>query len=170
MIEAALEIHWQRTRRHFLRDRSRVWALECVHSPIPSLVICPKGSVCGRDGNTRGLLTTGHARANLLQKGPDARRGEPQSHLRVFCHWVSNASPMGSSGGSQVSSPRAPGRRERYLGGGKGNTLAEPAFFYFPTGLKANPTSSKETMRETTALGPKVYLLTPIAQQLPFFT
>lgn len=112
MIEAALEIHWQRTRRHFLRDWSGEWALQCIHSPIPSLVICPEGSVCGRDGNTSGLLITGHAQANLLQKGPDARTGEPQSRLRVFCHWVSNPSPMGSSGGSQASSPRAPGRRE----------------------------------------------------------
>lgn len=34
---------------------------------------------------------------NLLQKGPRARRGEPQSRLPVFCPWVSNAAPWAAT-------------------------------------------------------------------------
>lgn len=58
MTEAALEIHWQRVRRHSPRDWGREWALECVHSPIPPLVIGPGVPARGR-GRTPGPPPSG---------------------------------------------------------------------------------------------------------------
>lgn len=129
-----------------------------------------KGLCVGGTGTPVASLSPATLGLISCRKGQMPGQGEPQSRLRVSCHWVSNPSPMGSSGGSQASSPRAPGRREWYLWRGEGQLPSWACFFYFPTGLKANWTSPKETMPETTALGPKVYLLTPIAQQLPFYT
>lgn len=70
MIEAALEIHWQRVRRHSLRDWGRESALECVRSPLNSLVICPKVSGWRGDEYPGGLLITGHTLITLQERGP----------------------------------------------------------------------------------------------------
>lgn len=103
-------------RRYSLRDWGREEAVEGVHSPIPSLIICPKVSGVRRGKNPNGLLITGPILINLQQKGPDvwdARRREPWSHS--VCS------------GSQAFPPRTPPRRERYLVLRKDNALCESA-------------------------------------------
>lgn len=170
-MEAAPETHWQRVRRHSLRDWGRELALECVHSPITSPVICPK-SVCL--GKGRELQWPphhwphSHSPINLREKGPDAclaQRMEPQSHLCVFCHWVSNASPTGSQTWPSMT-PKLPHQGVRVWGR---DILAwEACFSYFLSGLTANPTNAKETSEETRASDPEEHLLVYILNSSHF--
>ena len=91
------------------------------------------GGVAGTSAASSTLVTF---HINILQKGPQARRGEPQSRLPVFCPWLSNAIPTGSNSGSQASAPTAPRRREPYLSQRKGNTRVEPASHISQLGWK----------------------------------
>lgn len=108
-----------------------------------------------------------HPWINLWEKGPDAchaQRMEPQSHFRVFCHWVSNASAMGS----QAWPSMAPKLPHQGFHGWRRDILAwGGCFSYFLTGLTVGPTSSKETTEEPTVSDPEEHLLTYIAHFKP---
>lgn len=100
-----------------------------------------------------------HTPINLRENGPDAclaQRMEPQSHLCVFCHWVSNASPTGSPAWPSMT-PKLPHQGVHVWG--RDILAREACFSYFLTGLTANPTNSKETSEETRASDPEEHLL-----------
>ena len=103
------------------------WALECVYSPIPSLVICLKGSVVGEWREHQWPLQH-WPRSPLIscRKGHGPGEGNPVT-LACLLPLVVKCCPTGSNGGSQASAPRAPSGRERHLGQRKGNTQVEPA-------------------------------------------
>lgn len=143
MIEAALEIHWQRVRRHSPRDWARESALECVHSPVLSLVVGPEVSVRGR-GECQGHLRAGHTLIRPRGRGPEAaeaRRRKRPPPLSVFCHRVSHAGPC-TAAAPQDPSPGAPRRRAWCSGPRNGSTLAEPAAPVSWLGGQPGPTAS----------------------------
>lgn len=93
--------HWQRVRRHSLRDWGRELALEYVHSPITSPVIYPKASLWGRGEKSSGLLTTGHTPTLRLIFG---RKGQTLAMPR---EWNPGHTCVSSVTGCQMLAPWA---------------------------------------------------------------
>lgn len=109
MIEAAPETHWQRVRRHSLRDQGRESALDDVHSPITSPVIYPKASVWGRGENSGGLLTTGRTPTLGLISG---RKGQTLAMPR---EWNPSHTSVSSVTECQMPAPWAAKHGQAWL-------------------------------------------------------
>lgn len=109
MIEAAPETHWQRVRRHSLRDWGRELAWEYVHSPITSPVIHPKASVWGRGENSSSLLPTGHTSTLWLIS---RRKGQT---LAVSREWNPGHTCVSSVPGCQMPAPWVAKRGQAWL-------------------------------------------------------
>lgn len=122
-----------------------------VHSPTPSLAVCPEVSVRGRGEDARGLLVTGHALIRLQEKGPDAQMppGGSASRPCTSRHWVSNASPTGSSRCPQDPSPSG---RGTFLGSRRGEPWLS-RLLLFPRWVESQPASAKETTQKAAAPG-----------------
>lgn len=146
MIEAALDIHWQRARRRSPRDQAES-ALEC---PLAYPFSCCL-SARGRGEDARGLLVTGHALIRLQERGPDARMppGGSASRPCTSRHWVSNASPTGSSRRPQDPSPSG---RGTCLGSRRGEPWLS-RLLLFPRWVESQPASAKETTQKAAAPG-----------------
>lgn len=139
MIEAALDIHWQRARRRSPRDQAES-ALECpLAYPFPC---CLSRGVRAGEGR-------GHPWPPRNWPRADSSPGGSASRPCTSRHWVSNASPTGSSRCPQDPSPSG---RGTFLGSRRGEPWLS-RLLLFPRWVESQPASAKETTQKAAAPG-----------------